>query len=226
MSHGNQSYYHFSVTECKIYFDQGCKFEFVCCQRKLINLDHEWTLEGPFRQGSWKNVLCITIYLTWLSLRLDQGHAIFYWNVLSWNNALWFMFYQLLNLNLFAFRPRFMRHSVMLNVLPSTWPDYLCLWTMGMLFSDGTFCHETIFYVVVTFLSYHAFYKHCSLLGWRMQNSTWIFRKPARIFLIIQSRGILFLLSSLDWHWRSYKLHKQERVLNSSGVEKIYTPTN
>ena len=41
-----------SEAECPIDLKPGCKFKFLCCLevylRKLINLDHEGALEGPF----------------------------------------------------------------------------------------------------------------------------------------------------------------------------------
>ena len=41
-----------SGTECRIDLKPGCKFKFVVCLetylKKLVSLDHEGTLEGPF----------------------------------------------------------------------------------------------------------------------------------------------------------------------------------
>ena len=55
----NQNRY-ISGTECPIDLKPGCKFKFLCCLevylRKLINLDHEGPLEGPFLQRVPKNL--------------------------------------------------------------------------------------------------------------------------------------------------------------------------
>ena len=49
-----------SGTECPIDLKPGCKFKFLSCLevylRKLINLDHEGALEGPFLPRVLRNL--------------------------------------------------------------------------------------------------------------------------------------------------------------------------
>ena len=85
----------------------------ISCPQNKVKVNYWYTIL------SWNNnVLCFTIYLTWYSMPIGHGYAIFDWTFC---------------------------HETMFYVLPFTWPDSLYFFTFTF---EGRFYLATMIYVL------------------------------------------------------------------------------